>query len=232
MLAVKRLSILIIAVCAALVIAGCGSSDDSSSTGSNDAAATNAGSTSTESTNAESTQTESTAPESKQGESTDSGSAPLDAASALAAKVKRGEASYAVTQQQADAEELSGIRLKAKPVVPKPQGPPPKELTTKDWVPGAGPVAEEGDEVVVQYTGVDYKTGKEFDSTSFKDPFIFTLGAGEVIPGWEQGLIGMKVNGRREVVIPPDLAYGSTGQPPKIPPNETLVFMVDLLGSY
>jgi peptidylprolyl isomerase len=85
-------------------------------------------------------------------------------------------------------------------------------------------------EVTVQYVGVDYKNGKEFDSSwSRNEPFSFTLGAGEVIPGWDQGVEGMKVGGRRELIIPPNLAYGEAGAPPAIGPNETLVFVIDLL---
>jgi len=84
--------------------------------------------------------------------------------------------------------------------------------------------------VTVQYVGVDYKTGKQFDASWDRgEPFPFTLGNSEVIPGWEQGVEGMKVGGRRELIIPPQLAYGSTGSPPLIAPNETLVFVIDLL---
>jgi peptidylprolyl isomerase len=73
--------------------------------------------------------------------------------------------------------------------------------------------------------------GKEFDASWDRgEPFTFTLGAGEVIPGWDQGVEGMRVGGRRELIIPPSLGYGSTGSPPVIPPDETLVFVVDLVG--
>jgi peptidylprolyl isomerase len=95
---------------------------------------------------------------------------------------------------------------------------------------GSGPTAEAGDEVLVQYVGVDYKTGKEFDSSwSRNEPFPFTLGSSSVIPGWEEGIEGMKLGGRRELIIPPELAYGPSGSPPAIGPNETLIFVVDLL---
>jgi peptidylprolyl isomerase len=118
---------------------------------------------------------------------------------------------------------------KTKPKVEKPSGAPPKELVTDDLEEGSGPEAKSGDTVTVQYVGVNYKTGKEFDSSwSRSEPFSFTLGAGEVIPGWDQGIEGMKVGGRRELVIPPELGYGPAGAPPAIPPNETLVFVVDL----
>jgi peptidylprolyl isomerase len=116
-----------------------------------------------------------------------------------------------------------------KPTVAVPSGPPPKKLVIKDLKTGKGPTAEAGDEVTVQYVGVDYKTGKEFDSSwSRNEPFTFNLGAGEVIKGWDQGIEGMKLGGRRELIIPPELAYGSQ-EAGSIKPNSTLVFVVDLL---
>jgi peptidylprolyl isomerase len=119
---------------------------------------------------------------------------------------------------------------KTKPKVTVPTGAPPQKLEIKELEEGSGAEAKSGDEVTVQYVGVDYKNGKEFDSSwSRNEPFSFTLGAGEVIPGWDQGIEGMKVGGRRELVIPPELAYGEAGAPPAIGPNETLVFVVDLL---
>jgi peptidylprolyl isomerase len=119
---------------------------------------------------------------------------------------------------------------KTKPKVTVPTGAPPKELEVKELEEGSGAEAKSGDEVTVQYVGVDYKNGKEFDSSwSRNEPFPLTLGAGSVIPGWEQGIEGMKVGGRRELIIPPELAYGETGYPPSIAPNETLVFVIDLL---
>jgi peptidylprolyl isomerase len=118
-----------------------------------------------------------------------------------------------------------------KPKVVVPSGPPPKQLETKDLVEGTGPEAKAGDVVAVQYVGVNYKSGKEFDASWDRgEPFTFPLGAGAVIQGWDQGVAGMKVGGRRELVIPPALGYGQEGSPPTIPPNETLVFVVDLVG--
>ncbi|HEX5610980.1 MAG TPA: FKBP-type peptidyl-prolyl cis-trans isomerase [Solirubrobacterales bacterium] len=117
-----------------------------------------------------------------------------------------------------------------KPTVEVPSGPPPKKLESEDLVEGEGAEARAGDEVSVQYVGVNYKSGKEFDSSwSRNEPFTFPLGAGEVIAGWDQGVEGMKVGGRRELTIPPELGYGPGGYPPAIPPNETLVFVVDLV---
>ena len=117
-----------------------------------------------------------------------------------------------------------------KPEVEVPDGPPPDDLVVEDIEEGDGATAEQGDQVTVDYVGVDYDTGEEFD-TSFGDPepFEFALGGGMVIPGWDEGVEGMKVGGRHQLVIPPDLAYGKQGQPPAIKPNSTLVFVIDLL---
>jgi peptidylprolyl isomerase len=126
-------------------------------------------------------------------------------------------------------EEAPPAKKKTKPTVTVPSGAPPKKLEVKDLEAGNGAAAKAGDVVTVNYVGVNYKTGKEFDASWDRgEPFTFTLGAGEVIPGWDQGVAGMKVGGRRELVIPPSLGYGSAGAPPAIPPNETLVFVVDL----
>jgi peptidylprolyl isomerase len=126
--------------------------------------------------------------------------------------------------------EGGGESLKKKPKVTVPSGSPPQELEEKELVEGSGAEAKSGDEVTVQYVGVGYESEEEFDSSwSRNEPFTFSLGAGQVIPGWEQGVEGMKVGGRRELIIPPELAYGSAGSPPVIGPNETLIFVVDLL---
>jgi peptidylprolyl isomerase len=117
-----------------------------------------------------------------------------------------------------------------KPTVEVPSGPPPSSLQVKDITDGDGAEAQPGDTLSVQYVGVDYETDKEFDSSwDSGQPFTFQLGGGQVIPGWDQGIQGMKVGGRRELIVPPDLAYGKQGQPPAIGPNATLVFVVDLL---
>jgi peptidylprolyl isomerase len=119
--------------------------------------------------------------------------------------------------------------VKTKPVVAIPAGGTPKTLTIKDIVPGTGRAAKKGDKLQVQYVGSSWSTGAEFDSSwSRGQPLPVTLGAGQVIPGWDKGLVGMKAGGRRLIVIPPDLAYGAQGQPPKIGANETLAFVVDL----
>jgi peptidylprolyl isomerase len=119
---------------------------------------------------------------------------------------------------------------RGKPVVTVPDGAPPKKLEKTDLIEGTGAEAKAGDKVTVQYVGVGYNSKEEFDASwNRNEPFPFTLGASEVIPGWDQGVEGMKVGGQRELVIPPALAYGETGAPPAIGPNETLVFVIDLL---
>lgn len=174
-------SILIVAFCVALVVAGCGGSSDSSSTGSTEAG------------------------ESKG--STESSSS------------KAGNPA-----------ETTSTKKKTKPTVTVPKGISPKKFAFNELEEGTGATAEPGDEVTVQYVGVGYDSEKEFDSSwSRNEPFTFTLGAGEVIKGWDQGVKGMKVGGRRELLIPPELAYGPEGSPPKIGPNETLIFVIDLL---
>ena len=126
--------------------------------------------------------------------------------------------------------ETSGA-LREKPKIPKPTGRPPKELVVKDLVEGKGAVARPGQELTVNYVGVSHSDGKEFDSSfDSGQPFQFQLGASMVIPGWDEGLEGMRVGGRRMLTIPPDKAYGAQGSPPAIGPNETLVFVIDLLG--
>jgi peptidylprolyl isomerase len=131
----------------------------------------------------------------------------------------------------ATAEPTISANLKKEPVVPKPQGDPPAELVKKDIVKGKGPKVKPGDLASVQYTGVSWSTGEKFDASWDRgaQPFEFPLGRGQVIPGWDQGVKGMRVGGRRQLTIPPALAYGPQGQPPVIGPNETLIFVVDLV---
>lgn len=117
-----------------------------------------------------------------------------------------------------------------KPAVEVPEGEAPTELETEDIVEGEGEAAKAGDELTMQYVGVSYATGEEFDASwDLGQPFIFELGAGMVIEGWDEGLVGMRPGGRRQLVIPPDMAYGASGSPPAIGPDETLVFVVDLV---
>jgi peptidylprolyl isomerase len=127
---------------------------------------------------------------------------------------------------------VSGVStdLTKKPTAPKATGAAPKVLQSSDVVVGTGTEAKSGDKVTVQYVGQLFSNGKEFD-TSWKKgrtPFEFTIGQGQVIQGWDQGVPGMKVGGRRILVIPADLAYGAAGSPPTIPANAPLIFVVDL----
>jgi peptidylprolyl isomerase len=116
-----------------------------------------------------------------------------------------------------------------KPVVTIPDGPPPAELSMEDIEIGEGAEAVAGQPVNVHYVGVSWSTGQEFDSSwSRSELFSFSLGAGQVISGWDQGVAGMKVGGRRRLTIPPHLGYGERGAGGAIAPNETLVFVVDL----
>lgn len=126
----------------------------------------------------------------------------------------------------------SGPLSKA-PVMPKTGGKPPTKLVVKDLVKGTGAVAKSGSSIVVNYTGELYANDKVFDSSWTRHQAFgpFTLGQGAVIQGWDQGLVGMRVGGRRELIIPPGLAYKKAGSGATIPPNATLVFVVDLLSS-
>jgi FKBP-type peptidyl-prolyl cis-trans isomerase len=103
------------------------------------------------------------------------------------------------------------------------------ELVIEDLVVGTGREAKKGDVVEVHYTGW-LTDGKKFDSSVGRGPFSFDLGAGQVITGWDRGVAGMKVGGKRKLTVPPELGYGSRGFPGVIPPQATLVFEVELLG--
>jgi peptidylprolyl isomerase len=117
------------------------------------------------------------------------------------------------------------------PTVTVPPGAPPTQLETSDLIVGTGPAAKAGDTVTVQYVLATYSTGKVIQASWTSQPFPFKLGAGDVIPGWDQGVVGMKVGGRRELIIPPSLGYGAAVPPGSsgIAANDTLVFVVDLL---
>jgi peptidylprolyl isomerase len=118
-----------------------------------------------------------------------------------------------------------------KPEIGPIQGDPPADLVIEDITVGDGPEASAGQTVEVHYVGVSHSTGAQFDASWDRgDTFDFPLGAGHVIGGWDQGVQGMKVGGRRKLTIPPHLGYGSRGAGGVIKPNETLVFIVDLIG--
>lgn len=119
--------------------------------------------------------------------------------------------------------------LSKKPVITVPTAPAPKHLVVKDLIPGTGQTAQPGSNITVNYVGELYNNGKEFDSSWQRNQTFSTpLSPGNVITGWVQGIKGMKVGGRRELIIPPSLAYGNKAQG-SIPANSTLIFVVDLL---
>jgi peptidylprolyl isomerase len=118
-----------------------------------------------------------------------------------------------------------------RPEIDFPEGEPPADLQITDITVGEGPEATPGSTVSVHYVGVSHSTGEEFDASWNRgQPFSFPLGAGRVIQGWDQGVAGMRVGGRRKLVIPPHLGYGNRGAGRAIKPGETLIFVVDLLG--
>ena len=117
-----------------------------------------------------------------------------------------------------------------RPEIDKPEGDIPFDLGIEDIVEGDGAEATKGSKVAVHYVGVAFTTGEEFDASwSRGDAFKFTLGKGHVIPGWDEGVTGMKVGGRRKLTIPSAMAYGARGAGAAIKPHEPLVFVVDLL---
>jgi peptidylprolyl isomerase len=120
--------------------------------------------------------------------------------------------------------------LSKKPVIEVPDGPLPCKLDVSDIVVGTGPAAKAGDQLTMKYVGVTWSTGKQFDASWDRgQDFPFTLGQGMVIQGWDQGMVGMKRGGRRQLVIPPSLGYGDQAQGADIPANSTLIFVVDLV---
>ncbi|MET8577247.1 FKBP-type peptidyl-prolyl cis-trans isomerase [Streptomyces sp. NPDC005012] len=121
----------------------------------------------------------------------------------------------------------------SKPEVTVPEGDAPTELTVRDLVVGDGAEVKPGMVVRVHYVGVAFESGKQFDASWDRgQPYKFTLGGGKVIKGWDRGVRGMKVGGRREIIVPPRLGYGKQSPAPLIPAGSTLVFVVDLLDVY
>jgi peptidylprolyl isomerase len=117
-----------------------------------------------------------------------------------------------------------------KPEIDFPDGPPPSELEIVDLTVGEGAEAQAGQTVSVHYVGVSHSTGEQFDASYDRgQPLQFRLGVGQVISGWDTGVQGMRIGGRRRLVIPPHLAYGDRGAGGVIKPGETLIFVVDLI---
>jgi peptidylprolyl isomerase len=154
--------------------------------------------------------------------------APSDGATADSTTATTSASSTSTTSTATVATPSSGP-LSKEPTIAAGKGAPPKKLVVKNLVTGTGPAAADGDTITVNYVGALYSNGKVFDA-SWKRHQTFTtpLSTGSIIPGWVQGLSGMKVGGRRELIIPPKLAYGSQAQS-GIPANSTLIFDVDLL---
>jgi peptidylprolyl isomerase len=118
-----------------------------------------------------------------------------------------------------------------KPEIGPIEGAPPADLVIEDITVGDGPEARSGQQATVHYVGVSFSTGGEFDASWNRgSPFTFPLGGGRVIAGWDRGVVGMRVGGRRKLVIPPHLGYGDRGAGGAIKPGETLIFVVDLVG--
>jgi peptidylprolyl isomerase len=123
-----------------------------------------------------------------------------------------------------------GEDTSTKPEIAAPEGSPPAELQKRDIVRGKGPKAKTGDSLTMHYVGVSWSTGQQFDATWDRgEPFTLELGEEGIIAGWDEGLVGMRAGGRRLLVIPAEMGYGAQGQPPDIGPNETLIFVIDLL---
>ncbi|REF31155.1 FKBP-type peptidyl-prolyl cis-trans isomerase [Calidifontibacter indicus] len=119
-----------------------------------------------------------------------------------------------------------------KPEIDFPGDTPPAELLIEDITEGEGRAAEAGDTVKAHYVGVAWSTGEEFDASWNRGaPLDFQVGVGQVIQGWDQGIVGMKPGGRRKLTIPPELGYGARGAGGAIGPNETLIFVVDLVST-
>lgn len=151
---------------------------------------------------------------------------------ALATSSASASTSTSATPSTATVKTPTSGPLSKEPTVTPPSGAAPTKLIVKELIPGTGAEAKAGQSVTVNYVGVLYKGGKVFDSSwKRNEPFVFTLGRGQVIAGWDQGVAGMKVGGRRELIIPAPLAYGAKGSPPTIPANAALVFVVDLLAT-
>ena len=161
----------------------------------------------------------------------DSSSSTSSSSSSTSSEEKTAEEKAPAPKENAAGEYIGETSPNVPLQVTIPKGPPPKKLVIEDLKQGKGPAAKNGDKVTVHYVGVVYATKEQFDANWENEPFSFNLGAQEVIPGWDKGIPGMKVGGKRKLIIPPSLAYGSEGVYPSIPPSSTLIFVVELLSA-
>jgi len=144
---------------------------------------------------------------------------PIPAADGTLTKTEKGEN---------EVSEIKAVKKRPKPTVRVPSGPPPTKLVVKDLEEGTGAPVKDNDVVEIKYVGVLYENGKVFEDTyEPPDTLFFRVGSGEVIKGWDQGLVGMKVGGRRELTIPPKLGF--TNQLSTVPKGETIVYVIDLI---
>jgi peptidylprolyl isomerase len=155
--------------------------------------------------------------------------AALVAAGCGSSSSKTGGAVTTVPQSVA-APPPTAASIGTKPTVTVPSTPPPATLQVTDLVPGTGAAAKVGDTITVQYVGLSYTNKKQFDSSWDRgSPATFPLAQGQLIDGWVQGIPGMKIGGRRQLIIPPALGYGASPPTPAIAPNDTLIFVIDLV---
>lgn len=157
----------------------------------------------------------------------------IGAACVVATFTTCGDDSSSRSGEAGDPETAQSSLVKPKPEVRIPSRPPPKTLVVNDRRIGTGKVARVGDELSVEYVAYNYRTGKEFHQETrhwgHDEPAVFELGVGEAVYGWDPGLRGMKIGGLRELTIPPRLAYGFGISPAGVRPNDTVIFVVELL---
>jgi peptidylprolyl isomerase len=161
------------------------------------------------------------------GSSSPGSSATSTSTSAGATSVPGSGGSPAIASIPSSDRSPAGTSGKA-PTVVVPSGSPPTQLESADLIVGTGPAAKAGDELTVEYVLATYSSGKVVQSSWTAQAFQFTLGEGQVISGWDKGVVGMKAGGRRELIIPPSLGYGSQSPGPGIAANDTLVFVIDV----
>lgn len=163
------------------------------------------------------------------GDSSEESSGPLAPAESTGSTESTDPEESTGAKESTDPAEVRATTKKKKPKVTVPKGISPEKFTIKELEKGTGPSVKSGDTVTIQYVVTGYDSKQEVDSSWDRKPYTFTLGSGEALKGGERGVEGMKVGGRRELVIPGRLAYGPEGLAPTIGPNETLIMVIDLL---